>query len=152
MLFIYTTLTLASAALATVSPALVDRRSYKVKDDANYTVFEHAATNTTLSYTSNRGLCETLPGIDQHSGYLTVGDNMVRNPSLCNASPSEVFSAYVVLVLRSPNWRSDRACRYVAEWRWSWLQQHGWPLPGEWALHLQQRHRTRSPLKHSQLE
>jgi hypothetical protein len=101
MLGIYTILTLASTTLAIVSP-IVDRRSFQVKDGVTYTVFDHAATGATLSFVTNSGVCETTPGVNQYSGYLSVGPNMVRNPSLCNAAPSEVFAEYVVLVLRSP--------------------------------------------------
>ena len=102
MLGIYTILTLASTTLAIVSPLLVDRRSSQVKDGVKYTIFNHAATGATLSFVTNSGVCETTPGVNQYSGYLSVGPNMVRNPSLCNAAPSKVISEYVVLVLRSP--------------------------------------------------
>ena len=79
MLGIYTILTLASATLATVSPVLVDRRSFQVRDGVNYTVFDHAATGATLSFVANSGICETTPGVNQYSGYISVGTNMVRN-------------------------------------------------------------------------
>jgi hypothetical protein len=112
--------TLASATFTIASPALVDRRSFQVKDDMNYTIFEHAATSATLSFVTNSGVCETTPGVDQYSGYISVGTNMVSNSSLFNAAPSEAFSEYVVLVLRSPKQPFDGASRDVAE-RWPWL-------------------------------
>ena len=79
MLGIYFILILASATLAIVSPVLVDRRSHQVKDGVNYTVFDHAATGATLSFVANSGICETTPGVNQYSGYISVGTNMVRN-------------------------------------------------------------------------
>jgi hypothetical protein len=95
-------LTLASATFAIASLDLVNRRSFLVKDDVNYTVFDHATTGAKLSFVTNSGICETTPGVNQYSGYLSVGTNMVSNPSLCKAAPPQVFSEYVVLVLRSP--------------------------------------------------
>ncbi|KAH8993894.1 carboxypeptidase-like protein S1 [Lactarius hatsudake] len=71
-----TILTLASAIFAIASPDLVDRRSYHIKDGAKYTVFEHAATGATLSFVTNSGVCETTPGVNQYSGYVSVGKNM----------------------------------------------------------------------------
>lgn len=110
-------LTLASATFAIASPVLVDRRSFQVEDGVNYTVFEHAATGATISYVTNSGVCETTPGVNQYSGYLSVGTNMVSSFSLFKVAPSEAFSEYVVLVLRSPKQSLDGASRYVAEWR-----------------------------------
>ena len=101
MLGISTILTLASATFAIASSVLVDRRSFQVKDGVEYTVFEHAATGATLSFVTNSGVCETTHGVNQYSGYLSIGTNMVNNPSLCEVASSEVFSEYVVLVLRS---------------------------------------------------
>jgi len=71
-------LTLVPATLAIASPILVDRLSFHVKDGVNYTVFEHAATDATLSFVTNSGVCETTSGVNQYSGYLSVGTNMVR--------------------------------------------------------------------------
>jgi len=79
-------LTLVSATLAIASPILDDRRSFKVKDGVNYTVFEHAATGATLSFVTNSGVCETTPGVNQYSGYLSVGTNMVRVSFLYKAA------------------------------------------------------------------
>ncbi len=143
MFGISTILTLASATFAIASPVLVDRRSFQVKDGVNYTVFEHAATGATLSFVTNSGVCETTPGVNQYSGYLSVGTNMVSNSSPFKPAQCEVFSEYVVLVLRSPKQPFDRTSRYVAEWG-SRLQQHDWPLPGEWPMYLQQRFRINS--------
>ena len=93
---------LASATFAIASLDLVNRRSFLVKDGVEYTVFEHAATGATLSFVTNSGVCETTNGVNQYSGYFSVGANMVRIPSRCKAASPEVFTEYVVLVLRSP--------------------------------------------------
>lgn len=76
MFRISTILTLASATFAFATPVLVDRRSFQVQNGVNYTVFEHAATGATLSFVTNNGVCETTPGVNQYSGYLSVGENM----------------------------------------------------------------------------
>lgn len=43
---------------------------------AAYHVFEHRATNSTLSFVQDSGICETTPGVTTYSGYLSVGTNM----------------------------------------------------------------------------
>ena len=131
-------LTLALATFTIASPALVDRRTFEVKNGVNYTVFEHVATGSKLSFVTNSGVCETTPGVNQYSGYFSVGTNMVNYTSPCVICVStDMFSEYVVLVLRSPQQPLYRTSRFMAQWG-SWLQQHDWPLPGEWPLHLQQ--------------
>jgi hypothetical protein len=72
-------LALALASLAIAFPALVDRRLFELRDGVNYTVFEHAATRAKISFVNNSGICETTPGVNQYSGYVTVGENMVRS-------------------------------------------------------------------------
>lgn len=67
---------LASAANAGAVTNLHDRRSFVERDGVNYTVFEHAATGAKLEFVKNSGICETTPGVNQYSGYLSVGDNM----------------------------------------------------------------------------
>ncbi|OAQ98363.1 hypothetical protein LLEC1_01172 [Akanthomyces lecanii] len=70
---------LAIAALAGLGAALpqeaANKQYKRTENDIQYNVFEHAATDTTLKYVSNSGICETTPGVNQHSGYQTVGDN-----------------------------------------------------------------------------
>jgi carboxypeptidase C (cathepsin A) len=72
--------TLAAFALPCLAAALPattkDRRYAEVHEGTNYTVFEHAATSAKLSFVTNSGICETTPGVNQYSGYLSVGDNM----------------------------------------------------------------------------
>ncbi|KAH9178171.1 carboxypeptidase-like protein S1 [Lactarius sanguifluus] len=76
MFVISSLLALTLATFAIASPALVDRRSFEVRNGVNHTVFEHAATGATLSFVTNSGVCETTPGVNQFSGYLSVGTNM----------------------------------------------------------------------------
>jgi hypothetical protein len=75
-------LTLAFATFTVASPTLVDRRSFEVKNGVNYTTFEHSATGSKLAFVTNSGVCETTPGVNQYSGYISVGTNMVNNLSL----------------------------------------------------------------------
>ncbi|MCJ1475710.1 hypothetical protein MMC13_004373 [Lambiella insularis] len=56
--------------------ATKDKRSYVKRDGVDYTVFEHAATGAKLEFVTNSGICETTPGVNQYSGYLSVGTNM----------------------------------------------------------------------------
>ena len=77
-------LTLALATFTVASPSLVDRGSFEVRDAVNYTVFEHAATGSSLSFVTNSGVCETTLGVNQYSGYISVGTNMVNNSSRCD--------------------------------------------------------------------
>ena len=72
-------LALSSFALASPLPSdseAKDKRSFVERDGTNYTVFEHAATSARLEFVTNSGICETTPGVNQYSGYLSVGSNM----------------------------------------------------------------------------
>ncbi|KAM3070492.1 hypothetical protein ACMFMG_010315 [Clarireedia jacksonii] len=53
-----------------------DKRTFEIRNGVNHTVFYHAATDSTLSFVTNSGICETTPGVNQYSGYLSVGTNM----------------------------------------------------------------------------
>jgi hypothetical protein len=68
----------ASACLAAAAsnPSRLGKRYVEVRDDITYNVLEHEATGTKMLYVNNSGICETTPGVNQYSGYLTVGDNM----------------------------------------------------------------------------
>ncbi|KAI8717750.1 hypothetical protein NCS52_00851900 [Fusarium sp. LHS14.1] len=59
-------------ALSGITP---DSFQFRTKQPSTLTVFKHAATDSKLEYVSNSGICETTPGVDQHSGYLSVGTN-----------------------------------------------------------------------------
>ncbi|KAE8394878.1 Alpha/Beta hydrolase protein [Aspergillus alliaceus] len=50
--------------------------SHVRKDGITYNVFEHAATGVRVEYVNNSGICETTKGVNQYSGYLSVGENM----------------------------------------------------------------------------
>ncbi|KAK7530742.1 putative carboxypeptidase S1 [Phyllosticta citribraziliensis] len=63
-------------ALVAPSPHLQNKRSTVLKEGVEYNVFEHAATGAKLEYVNNSGICETTPGVNQYSGYLSVGENM----------------------------------------------------------------------------
>ncbi|RKU44280.1 hypothetical protein DL546_001629 [Coniochaeta pulveracea] len=63
--------------LALGMPAAVKDKRYMLEErGTNYTVFEHATTGAKLQFVTNSGICETTPGVNQYSGYLTVGTNM----------------------------------------------------------------------------
>ncbi|RSL56919.1 hypothetical protein CEP53_006650 [Fusarium sp. AF-6] len=59
-------------ALSGITP---DSFLFRTKQPSALKVFNHAATDSKLEYVSNSGICETTPGVDQHSGYLSVGKN-----------------------------------------------------------------------------
>lgn len=72
-------LALSSCAFASPLPSdseAKDKRSFVERDGTNYTVFEHAATGAKLEFVTNSGICETTKGVNQYSGYLSVGTNM----------------------------------------------------------------------------
>ncbi|GAB7350124.1 hypothetical protein MBLNU459_g0788t1 [Dothideomycetes sp. NU459] len=62
-------------SLVTAAP-LKDKRSFVERDGTNFTVFEHAATGAKLEFVTNSGICETTSGVNQYSGYLSVGTSM----------------------------------------------------------------------------
>ena len=87
---------LALSPLALASPLPTDseakdKRSFVERDGTNYTVFEHAATGAKIEFVTNSGICETTPGVNQYSGYLTVGTNM-NMYGLLHPSPFLVIS------------------------------------------------------------
>ena len=67
---------LVSALPTSSDSAPKDKRSFVERDGTTYTVFEHAATGAKLEFVTNSGICETTPGVNQYSGYLSVGTNM----------------------------------------------------------------------------
>lgn len=52
-----------------------DKRSLVERDGVTYNVFEHRATGAKMEFVTNSGICETTPGVNQYSGYLSVGPN-----------------------------------------------------------------------------
>ncbi|KAF8859724.1 carboxypeptidase-like protein S1 [Acephala macrosclerotiorum] len=68
-------LCVALPAPETLAAELRGKRSFEERDGVKRTIFEHEATGTTLSFVTNSGICETTPGVNQYSGYLSVGSN-----------------------------------------------------------------------------
>ncbi|TVY39421.1 Carboxypeptidase [Lachnellula occidentalis] len=52
------------------------KRSIEERHGVVHTIFEHDATGATIDYVKNSGICETTPGVNQYSGYFSVGKNM----------------------------------------------------------------------------
>jgi carboxypeptidase C (cathepsin A) len=78
----YILATAALPALASAAPALADgpehlkgKRSSYTDHGVQRTVFEHEATGAKIDFVTNSGICETTPGVNQYSGYLSVGSN-----------------------------------------------------------------------------
>ena len=53
-----------------------DKRTIVEREATTFTIFEHAATGSKMEFVTNSGVCETTPGVNQYSGYLSVGTNM----------------------------------------------------------------------------
>lgn len=53
-----------------------DKRSFVERAGVIYDVFEHAATGARMEFVKNSGICEATPGVNQYSGYFSVGENM----------------------------------------------------------------------------
>lgn len=49
------------------------KRSFVEREGVNRTIFEHEATGATIDFVTNSGICETTAGVNQYSGYLSVG-------------------------------------------------------------------------------
>lgn len=71
-------LLLAVGIRAAPAPSYVDHRLNKRyvqhRNGVPHNVLEHRATGATMSYVTNSGICETTPGVNQYSGYLSFGD------------------------------------------------------------------------------
>lgn len=68
---------LSLVAFALPPPNLSQSSNNKVsiveRDGRNFTVLEHAATGVKLDFVTNSGICETTPGVNQYSGYISLG-------------------------------------------------------------------------------
>lgn len=53
--------------------AVRGKRLVGERNGVMHTIFEHEATGAKIDFVSNSGICETTPGVNQHSGYLNVG-------------------------------------------------------------------------------
>ena len=71
-------LILAGAAIARPNelPSAVGTLYKRELNGIEYNVFHHRSTDVQINYVSNSGICETTPGVEQHSGYLSVGEDM----------------------------------------------------------------------------
>lgn len=49
-----------------------DKISIVERDGRNFTTLEHAATGVKLDFVTNSGICETTPGVNQYSGYISL--------------------------------------------------------------------------------
>lgn len=67
---------LVAGAQAAPASSAKDSVSTVERDGVTYNVFEHAATGAKMEFVKNSGICETTKGVNQYSGYLSVGDNM----------------------------------------------------------------------------
>lgn len=61
-------------------PALRGKRSFVRRDGVDRTVFEREATGSTIDFVTNSGICETTPGVNQYSGYFSMGSAYSLNP------------------------------------------------------------------------
>lgn len=59
-----------------VEPHLKGKRSFYEVDGVKRTVFEHEATGAKIDFVTNSGICETTKGVNQYSGYLSVGSEL----------------------------------------------------------------------------
>lgn len=60
---------------SSAAPELRGKRSHYKRDGVKRTIFEHDATNSSIDFVTNSGICETTPGVNQYSGYLSTGKN-----------------------------------------------------------------------------
>ena len=71
---------LVAFAFAWSARAAAAEASYKrytvQRDQATYIVVENEARNVRLEFVRNSGICETTPGVNSYSGYLSVGPDM----------------------------------------------------------------------------
>ncbi len=71
-------------------PELKGKRSFVERNGVKRTIFEHEATGATLDFVTNSGICETTPGVNQYSGYFSVGSERLPIPF-----PKSYWHAYV---------------------------------------------------------
>jgi hypothetical protein len=58
------------------SAAVKGKRSVEERNGIVHTIFEHEDIGANIDFVSNSGICETTPGVNQHSGYLNVGGEL----------------------------------------------------------------------------
>lgn len=76
------------------------KRSSVVRDGVKRNIFTHEATGATLDFVTNSGVCETTPGVQQYSGYVSVGSKYLSGSLLKAFVLSILYSQpkYMVLV------------------------------------------------------
>ena len=72
-----TTAVLSLAALTLGAPTSTTKDKFSIveRDGTQFNVFNHAETGASMQFVNNSGICETTPGVNQYSGYLSVGEN-----------------------------------------------------------------------------
>ncbi|MCJ1308039.1 hypothetical protein MMC25_001689 [Agyrium rufum] len=70
---LFATVLLGASAVAAAPSLKLDKRSTEVHNGVKRDIFEHAATGVKLDYVTNSGICETTAGVNQYSGYFSVG-------------------------------------------------------------------------------
>ncbi|KAK8116976.1 uncharacterized protein PG998_005257 [Apiospora kogelbergensis] len=68
--------TISAAIPGSTSTAHLNKEYTEEHNGVQYTVFEHANTGAKMSYVNNSGICETTQGVNQYSGYISIGNNM----------------------------------------------------------------------------
>lgn len=72
----FTILGALSAGLVAAAPTPELQPRTETVNGIEYNVFTSEVNNATVKFVKNSGICETTPGVNQYSGYLTVGTNM----------------------------------------------------------------------------
>ena len=76
LLYSFVAVSFAAAAPSLRRVLSEDRVSFVERNGVNYTVFNDTSTGAVMEFVTNSGICETTPGVNQYSGYLSVGTNM----------------------------------------------------------------------------
>lgn len=123
-------LTMPNLSGSGAKPEIKGKRSTEVVDGVEHTIFEHEATGAKLDFVTNSGICETTPGVNQYSGYLSVGSRYFL-ASLGEGSAYLYFRKpkYVVLVFRVSTQPTYSSVSTLAEW-WTWMFFNDRSLPG----------------------
>lgn len=70
-------LTLGAALVAAApAPRSLIKRSTYMDADVEHTVIEDPELGASMDFVTNSGVCETTPGVNQYSGYISVGNGL----------------------------------------------------------------------------
>lgn len=84
-------LTVLLLALQIYGAAVQDGVSTFVeRDGINRLRYDHPRTGCTLDIVKNSGICETTPGVNQYSGYLSVGSMLLTSTSSTTAADLDI--------------------------------------------------------------